>query len=281
MLIAFQSTGTRPPLFLVHGLWGFYTSDPVLVEAVGPDQPVYGINARGFDGAAPPCTSVREMAALYADEILTVHRGGRCLIGGLCPGGRAAIETARELMTRGIEVGPVLLLDPGTTPHKNREALEAFERGLTRPGVLQQLHVTARGGLRRRAAQTKRPLFDHNDVGQMEVATQVAVATSLALSRYVPAPFWGGVELIICSLRARNFFLPDHDWQRFLAGPRTVHVLEGDHMDLLETRYEDVHRLMRAYLDGQAEQEAAPRATQSAAQWRDDEAIAQFLAANQ
>jgi thioesterase domain-containing protein len=252
MLIAFQASGTRPPLIMVHGLFGFYAEDPALVQAVGPEQPVYGLSARGFDGSVSPRATVLEMAADYAAEIMCERSAGPYLIGGMCQGAKVAAEVARELMARGCEVGPVLLVDPGNIPHKTPEALETYERGMATPAIQRNWHAHAREVMRSMTRGNER-LFDRNDPSQTEAAAVTAAATSAAISRHVPKPFWGATEIILSSKRAPNFFVPDHDWQKFLCGPRAIHVLEGDHMELLRTHQLQILRLVALYLDDAVE----------------------------
>lgn len=249
MLIPIQPTGTRPPLFLIHGLFGLYTDDQALARALGPEQPLYGITARGFDGLEPPCGSVPEMAALYAEQIRRAFASGPYLIGGLCQGGKVAVEVARILAAQGGQVRPVLLLDPGATPHKKAEGLATIARAEMLAAIREQWLEIARRAVLHHATTMEIPLFDHRDPAQLAIAARVGAATSKAISRFVPEPYSGAAELIVSSRRAPGFFAPDHDWQRLLCGPRTTHVIEGSHAELLHSNGPQVHMLIRFYLD--------------------------------
>src|SRR5262245_51176765 len=98
MLDEIQPHGTRPPLFLIHGIYNTIPLRAVLAAALGPDQPIYGLLARGFDGAAQPCESVKEMAAAYLPLIREINPTGPYLVAGMCHGGLVAIEITRELL---------------------------------------------------------------------------------------------------------------------------------------------------------------------------------------
>ena len=51
MLVQIQTTGTKPPLFFVHGLRGIaFSLGANFARALGMDQPVYVINANGVHG---------------------------------------------------------------------------------------------------------------------------------------------------------------------------------------------------------------------------------------
>ncbi|WP_316775632.1 acyltransferase domain-containing protein [Streptomyces sasae] len=110
-------TGSRAPLFLVHAAGGTTDVYRALVERLGDERPVYGLERLE---AAP---TVTEKARRYAEAIAAVHPNGPCLLGGWSFGGFVAQETARQLTVAGREVELVVLIDsvrplpqPGLTP---------------------------------------------------------------------------------------------------------------------------------------------------------------------
>jgi acyl transferase domain-containing protein/thioesterase domain-containing protein len=110
-VVAIRAGGTRPPLFLVHGAGGNVMIYNDLARRLGEDQPVYGLQARGLDGAEPPVETVEEMAALYLSEIERVQGEGPYLLGGYCLGGTIAFEMARQLIRKGKNVALLALLE--------------------------------------------------------------------------------------------------------------------------------------------------------------------------
>lgn len=108
-LFPIQSTGSKPPLFLLHG-------SGELGRQLGMDQPVYGGRTHGLDGRWAPA-SVEKMAADYVKEIRMAQPEGPYFVGGYCFGGLLAFEVARQLRERDQEVALLVLLDP-TTPGK-------------------------------------------------------------------------------------------------------------------------------------------------------------------
>ena len=59
-------------------------------------------------------SSVKDMTFTYVEEISEAQPKGPLLIAGMCAGGLAAMEVARELLAKGREIGPVILVDPPT-----------------------------------------------------------------------------------------------------------------------------------------------------------------------
>lgn len=107
MLIPIQPAGTKPPMFLVHGNAGFMPVGTAFARVMGSDQPVYVLNARGFDGSAPHET-VADMVNEYVGEILSVTTTGPLVIAAMCAGSLVALDLATELMDRGCEIGPLI-----------------------------------------------------------------------------------------------------------------------------------------------------------------------------
>lgn len=110
-LVPIQPKGNRPPVFLVHAIGGnllYYLS---LLRHVGPDQPVYGLQARGLDGVQPPHSSIEEMASYYIAEIRSVQPSGPYFLGGASFGGTVAFEIAQQLTQQGEKVAFLGLLD--------------------------------------------------------------------------------------------------------------------------------------------------------------------------
>ncbi len=96
-LVAIRPTGTRRPLFLVHGGAGTILLFAPLARRLDADQPVYGFQAAGLYGGRAPQNSVVEMARLYVEELRTVQATGPYRLGGYCFGALVAFEMACQL----------------------------------------------------------------------------------------------------------------------------------------------------------------------------------------
>ncbi|MCZ2147232.1 MAG: alpha/beta fold hydrolase [Bryobacterales bacterium] len=110
-LVPIQPEGSRPPFFCFHGAGGNVLNYQKLSEHLGPDQPFYGLQSPGLDGASQPLTSIEEMAALYIKEIRAVQPYGPYFLGGYCMGGTVAYEAAQQLTSTGETVAMLALLD--------------------------------------------------------------------------------------------------------------------------------------------------------------------------
>src|SRR3984893_544508 len=116
-LVAIQDSGSRPPFFCVHGAGGNVLIYRELSQHLGPDQPFYGLQSQGLDGASPPLTRIEDMAALYLTGIRSEQPNGPYFIGGYCGGGLIAYEVAQRLEGAGEEVALLALLDTMNFSH--------------------------------------------------------------------------------------------------------------------------------------------------------------------
>src|SRR3954470_23569169 len=105
MLVPVQPSGTKPPLYFIHGVQGIMPVGRFLAQSWGPDQPIFAINASGVDGRSAVDNNdeltVKDMARTYVEEVQETRPRGPVFIGGMCAGGLAALEVARELQARG------------------------------------------------------------------------------------------------------------------------------------------------------------------------------------
>ncbi len=110
-LVAIQSGGSRPPLFLVHCWGGNGMEYRGLAPYLGPHQPLYGLAPQGLDGRIPPHDRVEDMAAHYIQEIREVQPEGPYYLGGWSLGGTVAFEMARQLQAGSQKVAFLALVD--------------------------------------------------------------------------------------------------------------------------------------------------------------------------
>lgn len=110
-LVPIRSTGSKPPLFLVHGAEGNILIYRALAFHLGEDQPVYGLQAAGVDGGPIGETAFEVVAKRYVTEIRQVQPCGPYLLGGYCLGGTIALEMAQHLRRAGEEVALVAMFE--------------------------------------------------------------------------------------------------------------------------------------------------------------------------
>jgi amino acid adenylation domain-containing protein len=111
-LVAIQHQGSKPPLFCIHGVGANVLSFRELAHYLGPEQPFYGLQARGLDGREPPLNEIEDMACQYLQAIQEIYPKGPYLLAGYCSGSLIALEIAHMLDAQGATVALLALLEP-------------------------------------------------------------------------------------------------------------------------------------------------------------------------
>lgn len=159
-LVAVQPNGSKPPLFLMHGGGGNVLVYRDIALFLGPDQPIYGLQARGLDGKVVPYTRIEDKASHFIAQIKTVQPHGPYFLGGLSTGGTIAWEMAQQLWAQGEDVALLALFDtsgpgyPKILPPIPRllsvlrwAAFDTSRRAVNLPGKL--IQQTKQFGMRR------------------------------------------------------------------------------------------------------------------------------------
>jgi thioesterase domain-containing protein/acyl carrier protein len=229
-LVPIRADGDLPPLFLVAG--GVGGEAELLVYArlarhLDPDQPFYGLRARGVDELVEPHASVEAMAAEHLDEIRKVQPHGPYFISGSCLGGVVAFELAQQIRARGEEVALLVLIDSsfpirGRVMRKQLANLwhDTLPPAVARPGGLRGVAVRARDRARVLLSPTEeqRAGMRRSAIGNRYVRRML---------RYRPQPYQGKLTLVACA----DSGVEDaaRVWRNLAAGGLEVRYVPGDH----------------------------------------------------
>ncbi|MFD8721811.1 amino acid adenylation domain-containing protein [Streptomyces sp. NPDC059629] len=238
VLLPLGTGGTLPPLFCVHPARGLSWSYAGLVRHLGPDRPLYGIQARGLAGDAPLPATIEEMADDYLAEIRAVQPTGPYHLLGWSFGGNVAHLIAARLRELGQEVALLAVLDaypPDTLGdagpadgeadvisallhdlgHGDDLAGQPVKRAELRDFL--QRHGSALAGLDERRLDALVEIFDNN----------------LRLLRTSRPPLFDGSMLLFTAARDRaDGDRPDRAWQPYLGGRCEEHRIDCAHQHM-------------------------------------------------
>jgi oxalate---CoA ligase len=222
-LVPIKEDGERPPLFAMPGSGGNPVGFVHLGRLLDQRQPLYGIEARGLDGADPPLSRVEDIAADNIAAIREMQPTGPYFLSGACYGARVAYEMARQLEAAGERIGLLLMLDPSSPFHRADGRLRGEADGdkPVKPGATVVrfvadrivMHATAFARLRgaQRAAFVREKLSTLRDIMKQRDLFRgdrseyyrrlVYAANRAAGSRYVPGSFGG--PAVVCLTRDR------------------------------------------------------------------------------
>lgn len=231
VLVPLQTGGTRPPVFAFAGAGSTALALLPLARELGPDQPVYGLQARGLERRGLPDWTIRSAARRYLRHIRRVQPTGPYFFVGHSLGGVIAMEVARMLERRGSIVDAVVCLDtildgpltaggpelPRDTAAATTAATAAADPGSApaRRALWRTRAMLLTAGLWRYPAETQWTLF--HDLGR-----RVAL-----LHRF--SPWHGPVDIVMAEDN------PDDPrwWWMLAPGVTAVHRVAGDHVGML------------------------------------------------
>jgi amino acid adenylation domain-containing protein len=255
-LVPICTTGSKPPLFMVHAIGGNIVGFHSLGSCFGEDQPVYGIQARGLDGKEEVATSVEAMAADYIRAIRSVQPSGPYRIGGFSAGGVVAYEMARQLQEQGEETALLALLDTqmGTpdvigSASSDFSAVERWRRvlllnlrGISRTNWVEFAGLKIRNW---------RMAFHIWAYGKGFGRLNPWEAFMLALRRYHPKPYNGNAVLFRAQDELVEYPDPTFGWSPYIQGDLRIIDAKGDHDNFLSDEFirslgTELNRLLEA-----------------------------------
>jgi thioesterase domain-containing protein len=110
-LIPIRTTGSRPPLFCVHPISGSAYVYMRLARTLAVNQPIYGLEAPGFDDERAPLTTVPELSQEYLRRLRHVCPDGRYCLLGWSMGGAIAFDMAHRLLAERADVQLLVVID--------------------------------------------------------------------------------------------------------------------------------------------------------------------------
>jgi amino acid adenylation domain-containing protein len=263
-VVEINAGGAQTPFFLVHDIGGDVFGFGPLARLIGPDQPFYGLQARGLDGIQEPFTQMEAMAAYYVEEILKLQPDGPYLLGGYSLGGVIAFEMAQQLHGQGRRVAFLAVLDePAPISNGRRKVSSGAIGNVARnfPHWLRD-HVWRRSAaevfadVQRRlgsiAQKSVRRIFspfgvkpyeatvaEVMDMVQLpETRRRIMEALYQALMNYSPRVYPGGITLF--RTRAQPLLASygkDKGWGKLAAQGVEVRMVSGNHRNM----YEETH----------------------------------------
>jgi amino acid adenylation domain-containing protein len=247
-VLTLRKHGNRPPLFLLYGLSGDIEIYLGLVEALGDDQPVYGIRSPALDNLSHLPASIEDAAADIVRCIRKIQPEGAPALVGYCWAGQLAFAVSRQLVqTEGVNcyaaaIGTDAPRRPTTTAFRTTHFIRHF------PNWLWTLFWDENRGRRIKnlwgGAATK-----NNHSQEKEVITPEWYSSPIArhlmtlTQKYCPLP---RTDSVINVFREREeyrsqahparpwdtSYLPEGGWDRWTSGAR-IQWLDGNHNSIL------------------------------------------------
>ncbi|KAG0211800.1 hypothetical protein BGX28_007390 [Mortierella sp. GBA30] len=221
VMIPLKPQGSRLPLFCIHSGLGLSWVYMGLAKYLHPEQPLYGLQARGLDGKGQLAGSVEEMARDYIDHIRQIQPHGPYNLLGWSFGGTVAHSMAVELERQGEKV-PLLVIMDSVADYSIIGDSEASELD----AAANTEHIARIGGNGK----------DALDAGSMVwERTKDVHRNHFSLAReYSPGVFMGGVVYFRATVKTdEKTPMPDPaSWAPLALGGIEVHDVECTHLEM-------------------------------------------------
>ena len=204
-IVPLQPHGHRVPVFGVPGHNGDVFCYRALAQALGEEQPFYGLQPPGAGGREPLLETVDELAAYFTAQIRAFRMEGPVIVAGFCAGGTIAFELGRRLAAAGSAVDFIALFG---SPYPSYFGFVAQVRQrLVNAALSLKRHFHAlrslpcREGLRYVSAELRsRKLSEQPQQDPaLLLRAKVERATLAAVRRHSPAEFAGRLVLLLPS----------------------------------------------------------------------------------
>jgi len=236
--------GSRPPLFIVHGVGGNVLGFYSLARCLNEGQPVYGIQAQSLLPDREALLGLEQMAAEYVADMRAVFPQGPFNLLGFSFGGLVAYEIAQQLQAAGLEVGLLGMLDTRQPEWMRGVPTRGplYRRIFWRMRLLYLRTHRRKGRLRylwrRLGERMQRVNYMYAATkGQGKVASSVRNVREInyvAGISYTVRPYPGRVTLFRAEHDPNEQPLPpDLSWGQFAQGGVEIKDLPGDHGRIL------------------------------------------------
>lgn len=261
-LVPIQPVGTRPPLFIVHGVGGNVVNFYGLSMRMGSDQPVYGIQSQALVANAPALLHLTDMATHYVKEIRAVQPHGPYHLLGYSFGGTVVLEMAQQLRAAGEEVAMVGMLDS-----KSKEYEEQFARSITVHSKvnnrverffrnIKDLSLDAKIKYVSDKISTRAIRFSAMAATRANVSHVPSFMKSaydinyVAVQNYEPQPYDGKLILFRASEQDNRAGARDLGWGSIFRQGVEIHDLPGDHERIfMDPNIDELASSLRASLE--------------------------------
>lgn len=237
---------SKPPLFLVHDVFGETILYLNLARRLEAERPVYALRPYGRPGFPIMHTRIAEMVSYYIDQIRQIQPQGPYYLGGLCAGGVLAFEIACQLQAQGQAVALVALIDAtdvqapppvvGTAGQRLNSLTTALEAGETRSKLARLTYL-----LQTVARKAKNVISYEVQLQTERVQNQIKMTLyRYHLDRGMELPqFLSNIPVITVYRFARKDYSPERVYQGQLLLLRATEPLIFDHPVIDDTPFRE------------------------------------------
>lgn len=227
-LVTLNGNGSRTPFFCIAGSGGLALNFLPLSRLLGPQQPFFGLQARGIESRALPDFTLSGAARGHVKTIRSVQPHGPYLIGGHSLGGVLALKVAQHLERLGEEVALLVIIDTVLSKRMSGVGTNDSEGVLTRAREWRLFHDRTKistilrlplAGIVPQRGLAQYELFGLHDTIQIRFARRLSS--------------WSGPTVIFASDDGVKADI-ELGWGRLLTGRWSRVLVPGDHLSMMQ-----------------------------------------------
>ena len=243
-LVPIKPSGTKMPLYMVHGAGLNVLLFNTLAMNMEADQPVYGLQAKGLDGVEEPLRSIEAIAAHYISAIMEQNPTGPYALAGYSFGGIIAYEMAKQFEAMGKQVKMLAMFDTYAyrSPHYDPPLTNFLKRARFFKDKVLYAFKFEHGmkGIVDRARSVRRKMIrqywkvrygeEQNQVGFFGYSNKIDEANMFAEKRYLLKPYPIAIDVFRAEIR--TFYMDDFEflgWKPYALNGVNIHRIPGEH----------------------------------------------------
>ncbi len=230
---------------MVHGAGLNVLLFNTLSKHLDPDQPVYGLQAKGLNGVDTPLDKLEDIASHYVSEILKHNPNGPYALAGYSLGGTIAYEMAKQLQALDKEVKVLALFDSYADQTESSYPKSVRLLRKTRNYTYRFFYtfvLLAKNPvstfnyklltIRRKLTgiYSKISPFKREEVGFTGYSHKIDQLNQKAAAEYFITPYIGTIDLF--RAKVRTYYMQDPEylgWKKYALKGVRIHEIPGDH----------------------------------------------------
>lgn len=247
VLVPIKPTGTKPPLYVIHGDGLHIMVFHSFTQFVDPDQPVFGLQSIGLTSNEYPAETIEEITTVYLKEILEHNPDGPYNFAGYSFGGLVAYELTQQLMQMGKKVNMLGILDTNISNELYYDVYASristkLKRQIPKLAFISKSFMVnpkatfeyQKYAVTERVKSSIQKILPPKPVIQKLTNEEIILEKiTKAYHNYAIKPIQARVDLFRC--KKRLYFIDDPvylGWKKFCESVH-VHEIEGDHASFL------------------------------------------------
>ncbi|QEM02518.1 amino acid adenylation domain-containing protein [Mucilaginibacter rubeus] len=237
-LVAIKPSGSKNPLYIIHGDGLNVLNFSKLADHVSKDQPIYGLQALGLNGIDEPIDNLPVIAHHYMQEIIQHNPHGPYLLAGYSSGGYVAMEIRKQLVAQGREVKMLIIFDTDAEKTEYKDWYSLLPKKAKRhvPLILRSMRVSINQWFKGKALQLEVPVEKKKGSKEFyKLIQKIKNKHITAFRNYPLEPFDGKLYLYRAKISVHYVEYGKYlGWDKFAKEGVELFEIPGDHFSMLQ-----------------------------------------------